>query len=483
MRMKALAFFCLSFSLAEAQPAAPPAASAVPSQNRAAARNIDPLQDLSASLEALARRVHPAVVQIFSSGYALSDESESGVGAAVVTRQRATGSGVILTADGYIVTNSHVVANARRVRVRVAAASPGGSAMPALQPGEKILDARIAGIDRETDLALLKIEQTGLPHLELGDSDSLKQGQVVMAFGNPLGLENSVSMGVVSSVARQLKPDASMIYIQTDAPINPGNSGGPLVDAEGRVMGINTLILTQSGGSEGLGFAVPSNIVKNVYEQLKKEGHVHRAEIGVFAQTITPDLAAGLRLAQDWGAVLADVTPAGPADKAGLQVGDIVLSLNGRTIVNARQLDVNLYRYTVGQKIQLQILRGGQKLTYPVSVEERESDPERFADMVDPDKNMVRQLGILGIDVDKRVVQMLPDLRKQYGVVVAARSGDSQYGGDSLALGDVIYAVNGGPVTGVQALRAALDALHEGDPLVLQVERDGRLTFLAMEAQ
>jgi serine protease Do len=422
------------------------------------------------------------VVQIFSSGYAFSDESESGVGAAVVSRQRATGSGVILSADGYIVTNSHVVAHARRVHVRVAAASPGAGSSPVLQ-SEKIVDARVVGIDHETDLAVLKIDRTGLHHLALGDSDTLKQGQVVMAFGNPLGLENSVSMGVVSSVARELKPDASMIYIQTDAPINPGNSGGPLVDAQGRVMGINTFILTQSGGSEGLGFAVPSNIVKNVYEQLKKEGHVHRAEIGVFAQTITPALAAGLRLPQDWGVVLADITPDGPADKAGLQVGDIVLSLNGRTIVNARQLDVNLFRYTVGQKIQLQVLRGGQKLTYPVSVVQRESDPQRFADMVDPSKNTVQRLGILGIDIDKQVSQMLPELRKQYGIVVAARSGESQYGGDSLALGDVIYAVNGRPVTDVQALRAALDALHEDDPLVLQVERDGRLMYLAMEIE
>jgi serine protease Do len=306
---------------------------------------------------------------------------------------------------------------------------------------------------------------------------------VVMAFGSPLGLENSVSMGVVSSVARELKPDAPMIYIQTDAPINPGNSGGPLVDGQGRVMGINTLILTQSGGSEGLGFAIPSNIVKNVYEQLKKEGHVHRSEIGVFAQTITPALATGLHLPQDWGVVLADVTPDGPGEKAGLQVGDIVLSLNGRTIVNARQLDVNLYRYTVGQKIQLQVLRGGQKLTYPVSVVERESDPERFADMVDPSKNTIQRLGILGIDINSQVVQLLPDLRKQYGVVVAARSGESQYGGDSLTLGDVIYEVNGRPVTSVQALRAALDALHEDDPLVLQVERDGRLMYLAMEIE
>src|SRR6185369_8300448 len=138
--------------------------------------------------------------------------------------------------------------------------------------------AQVIGVDRESDLAVIKIEASALPHLSLGDSDTLRQGQLVMAFGNPLGLESSVSMGIVSSVARQLKPDDPMIYVQTDAPINPGNSGGPLIDSEGHVMGINTFILSQSGGSEGIGFAVPSNIVKAVYAQIRKDGHVHRGQ-------------------------------------------------------------------------------------------------------------------------------------------------------------------------------------------------------------
>jgi serine protease Do len=470
--MRSLGVFLAACLWAAAQPAPQPA---TPQPKR-----VDSLHELSSQLETLSRRVSRSLVQIFSSGYALGGEGESGTDAAVVTRQRATGSGVILSADGYILTNAHVVANAHHVRVRLAAEMPGH---PRMEPAGKIVDARIVGVDRESDLAVLKIDRTGLTPLQLGDSDTLRQGQLVMAFGNPLGLENSVSMGVVSSVARQIKPDDVMIYIQTDAPINPGNSGGPLVDADGRVMGINTFIFSQSGGSEGLGFAIPSNLVKNVYKQIKAEGHVHRSEIGVYAETITPALAAGLRLAQDWGVVLADVSPDGPADKAGVKPGDIVLSLNGRLMTNARQLDVNLYRYSVGQKVNLEVLRGASKLTYSVAVVQREDDPQRFADMVDPAKNLVPKLGILGISIDATIAAMLPDLRNSYGVVVAARGGDSPYSGDSLQLGDVIYGVNTEPVSSVEALRSAIDNLKESDPLVLQVERDGRLMYLTMTTE
>lgn len=459
--------------------------SAATAQQPAAAR-ADTLHELSAQLEALSHRVSLAVVQIFATGYVLNDEREPGSNAAIVTRQRATGSGVVMSADGYILTNAHVVSNARQVRVRMADESPGGAAggtNAAMQPSGKILEARIVGVDRETDLAVLKVDRADLNPLPLGDSDTLRQGQLVMAFGNPLGLENSVSMGVVSSVARQIKPDDTMIYIQTDAPINPGNSGGPLVDANGSVMGINTFILSQSGGSEGLGFAIPSNIIKNVYAQIRQEGHVHRSEIGVFAQTITPPMAAGLGLPQDWGVLLSDVAPGGPGDVAGLQPGDIVVSLNGKNVADARQMEVNLYRYAVGAKIDVQVLRNGTKQTIQVVTVEQHGDPLRFADLADPTKNLVNRLGILGIDVDQNVAALLPDLRKHYGVVVAARGGDSPYGGESLQLGDVIYSVNNMPVTGVESLRKALDGLKPADPLVLQVERNGRLMYVTLEIE
>jgi serine protease Do len=310
----------------------------------------------------------------------------------------------------------------------------------------------------------------------------LRQGQLVLAFGNPLGLANSVTMGVVSSIARQLKPDDPMIYIQTDAPINPGNSGGPLLDAEGRIVGINTFILTQSGGSEGIGFAIPSSIVHTVVQQIRKDGHVHRGQIGVRAQSITPALAAGLGLKRDWGVILADVDPEGPADEAGAKVGDIVLSVNGRTMENARQLEVNLYRRPVGEKVTLQVLRDDQKLSLDVAVIERDDDPLRFADLVDPEKNVIPRLGILGMEINQKIAQMVPDLRVQYGVVVAARAAGSPYS-TALAPGDIIHSLNGAPVTSIAALRDALERVKPGDPTVLQIERDGHLRYMNLELE
>ena len=223
---------------------------------------------------------------------------------------------------------------------------------------------------------------TGLPALELADSNQLKQGQVVFAFGSPLGLENSVTMGVVSSTARQIDPDNPSIYIQTDAPINPGNSGGPLVDVDGRMVGINTFILTQSGGNEGLGFAIPSDVVRNIYDQIRTEGHVHRGQIGVFVRTITPELVEGLHLPARHGVLLEDVAPGSPADKAGLKAGEVVTSVGGKPVDNVRQFALDLYSYKIGQKAEIGVLRNGKETTLSVPVIERPDDPMRFADLV-----------------------------------------------------------------------------------------------------
>jgi serine protease Do len=445
----------------------------------------DSLHDLSDSIEALSHTVSLAVVQVFSTGYALGAEEEAGdtTTAGLVTKQRSSGSGVLMSADGYIVTNNHVVRNARRIRVQLASLpDEAGSAHPQLHAHGKLLEAKVVGVDREADLAVIKVEpDSALPVLKLADSDELRQGQVVLAFGNPLGLENSVSLGIVSSVGRQVKPDDPMVYIQTDAPINPGNSGGPLLDSDGNVVGINTFILTQSGGSEGIGFAIPSNIVRNVYEQIRKDGHVHRGEIGATAQSITPELAAGLDLKQDTGVILGDVTPEGAADKAGLKPGDIVLSLNNRLMRNAREFETALYSIPLNQMVDIEVLRGSQMIPARVTVAERDDDPFRFLDLVKPEENRVPKLGIVGVPITQDVAKLLPETRKQYGIIVAARTGESEYAGQGgLKLGDVIYSVNTTPVATLDALRTAVDNLKTADPLVLQIERDGALMYLTL---
>jgi serine protease Do len=447
---------------------------AAAAQVRAPARAAPDLSGLSRELQALSDRIKPAVVQVLITGYAPADGQ--------LVKQRASGSGVILDSDGYVMTNAHVVQGARRVQVALAglASGPPGARSILKAPG-RVVGAVVVGTDLETDLAVLKVEEKGLPFLPLGDSEALHPGELVLAFGSPLGLENSVTLGVVSAVARQVRPEDRMIYVQTDASINPGNSGGPLVDGQGRVIGINTFILSQSGGSEGIGFAAPSNIVRNVFDQIRRTGRVHRGEIGVRVQTVTPALAAGLGLRQDWGVVVSDVPPDSAAARAGLRIGDLVLKLDGKLMENARQLEVDLYPRAPGGSVTLEVLRGAERLTYVVTIAERLGDPERFADRVSPDRNAVARLGVLALDLDDAVAQLLPPLRARAGVVVATADGRS--GPDPLLPGDVIYSVNQEAVSGVDRLREVLAQLKPGTPLVLQVERSGELRFVVLDPE
>jgi serine protease Do len=274
-----------------------------------------------------------------------------------------------------------------------------------------------------------------------------------------------------------------MIYIQTDAPINPGNSGGPLVDLEGRVVGINTMIFSQSGGSEGIGFAAPSTIVRNVFDQIRRTGRVRRSHIGVRAQTITPALAAGLGLGRDWGVVLSDVTPGGPGARAGLLIGDVVVSLDGKPIENARQLEVNVYQREPGRAVPLEVLRAARPLLVRVEAQERPDDPARFSVRVDAERDRVVELGILGLDLDDKLQALLPPLRAGAGVVVAAAAPDARPSADPLLPGDVIYTVNGRSVAGLAALRDAVGALPSGGAIVLQVERGGALRYVVIEKE
>ena len=433
------------------------------------------LADVDSSIAALVKAVNPSVVQVFVSGLAtlsgvVTDQTD------LVTTQRGTGSGVIVQADGYIVTNAHVVRGASRIRVEIPT-KPEGQSL--LTRRSRVAPARLIGVDDETDIAVLRVEEKGLTALPFGDSDELATGQLVLAFGSPLGLQNSVSLGIVSAVARQLEPESPMVYIQTDAAINSGNSGGPLVDARGRLMGINTLLLSGGAAAAGPGFAAPSNIVRTVFDQIRKTGRVRRGEIGVRAQTVTPTLAAGLGLKRDQGVVLADVAPGSPADKSGLSVGDIVLSLDGKPMENGRQFHVNLYRREVGETVRLEVLRGDKPTTVTVPVAERADPLSATMQLSDPRENIVPRLGILGATLDPKLAAMLP-LRSPAGVVVASASAsvlDSDNGG--LAPGDVIHAANGQWISDLAALRRVVDSAKPGAPLVLQIERRGVLMYLA----
>jgi serine protease Do len=443
----------------------------------------DPLHLLSSSVQALVKRVSPSVVQVLVTGYGASEEAGRGETGTVIERQRSLASGVIVDPEGYIMTNAHVVKGAQRVQVTVP--PPTGDLPPirSLNARGRTLEARVVGIAEEIDLALLKIDAHGLPALPMGNYDKLQQGEMVFAFGSPEGLQNSVTMGLVSAVARQPDPDSPMIFIQTDASINPGNSGGPLVNIDGELVGINTFILTQSGGNEGLGFAIPSAVVGFAYPQLKKYGHVHRGEIGTTVQTITPDLAAALNLAKDSGVVVSDVLPGSTAEKAGLKIQDIIVSVDGRPVESLPLFTYSLFVHGPGDRVKLSVLRGSARLQMEVPVNERQHGVDQLVNLADAEKNVVRRLGILGIEIDSKIAALMPSLRQPSGVIVAATAAGAGGPETSLTPGDVIHALNGSPITSLGGLRSGLDVLKPGSPVALQIERDGMLQFITFQLE
>ncbi len=440
------------------------------------------LDSLSQEVRQLTQRVSPCVVQVYTSSFGGVAGSPNAPGTVVFGRQQATGSGVIVSSDGYIITNNHVVGGAKRVLVRLSGATLGvkqGESI--LATGDDIVGAQVIGVDHEADLAVLKINRTDLPFLKLGNSDELFQGQMVFAVGSPLGLTNSLSFGVVSTVARQLTPDAPMIYIQTDVAVNPGNSGGPLVNTRGEVVGINTLIFTQSGGSEGLSFSVPSNIVRYVYDQIRGFGRLRRGVVDVLPQTLNPLMSSSLGLGERWGVILGDVFPQGAAHQAGLQAGDIVLSVNGKKMENARQFIVDIYLKPIGQKVKIEAEREGRVFTAEVEVRERLEPNYNFLDRITTEKNLIERLGILGLDLDKEAELLLDTKpRRHEGVIVAALSANTTLLGQSFQPGDFIYAMNGKPVKGMRSLKQLLKEHDYGTKAVFQVERGGALRYLLM---
>jgi serine protease Do len=290
-------------------------------------------------------------------------------------------------------------------------------------------------------------------------------------------------MGVVSSVGRQPDPDRAMVYIQTDAPINPGNSGGPLIDMDGYVLGINTLILSEGGGSEGLGFAIPARIVRFVYQSLRKYGHVHRVEIGAVAQNITPNLAEGLGLSRSWGVIVSDVNPGSPAESAGLKIEDIIISADDRPIDTLPALNAAMYLHPLDEVMKLVVLRGGETKVLHVPVSEHRDQMDKLIDAIDPDQSLVPRLGILAVDLNEQIRSIAGNLRNPSGVVVIARAANLIGPETGLKTGDVIHSVDKTPVDSVESLRATLRGLKPSAPVVLQVERDGQLQWLAFEME
>ena len=450
---------------------------ALPSATPAQDRGDNTLRKLNESVDALIKKVSPSVVQILVTGYGPIESGERGNTAVVIGRQRAIGSGFVIDPEGYIITNAHVVTGAQRVQIVVPEGMSDGSLQAILSARTNIVPARVVGVAKDIDVAVLKVDNVKLGALSLAPYRNIRQGEVVLAFGSPEGLRNTVTFGVVSSVARQIDPDSPMVYIQTDAPINPGNSGGPLVNVDGDVVGINTFILSQSGGNEGLGFAIPSSVINVAYQQLRKFGHIHHTQIGVGLQTISPVLAAALNLPRSYGVIVSDVLPDSPAMAAGVRVGDVLLTVDARTADSVPFVSFRLMSVNAGSKVHLEVLRNRERLAFDIPVVEVPHEMDQIASLADPEKNLVRPLGIIGVEIDHKIAAMASDLRDPFGIIVVARSNEAS--DVPLNAGDVIRSLNGQPMTTLDRLRAALRALQPGAPVVLQVQRDQRLLFLA----
>lgn len=458
------------------------AQSADPAPDPAAAARINALSSidqLSGAIQSLVSRVSPSVVRIQVTRYASSQQH--GRTDLVIGKEQAIGSGVVVDPNGYIVTNAHVVEGARTIKVNLTPRGEQSVQSVIAQYYAPPVDATLVGVFEEGDLALIKIDATELPALRLADYTKLRQGQVVFALGSPQGLQNSVSMGVVSSIARQADPDSPFLFIQTDTAINPGNSGGPLVNTSGELVGLNTFILSESGGNEGVGFAIPSTLIQWVLPQLRKNGHVHRSVVGLSFQALTPTLAGALKLARTSGVMISDVRPGGPAEAAGIKLNDILLNVNGRVIDSVPALLGFFFQQTSGKAVEMQVLRGTQQLAFEVVPVQEPHKVDRLEEFADPAEALIPVLGILGVTVDKQIAAIAGDLRLPSGVIIAARSPSPGSISTGLQVSDVIYALNGDFVMNVEDLKSALNRLKSGSPAALLIERSGQLQYIAFE--
>jgi|UniRef100_A0A7V6DQH9 serine protease Do len=381
-------------------------------------------------------------------------------------RIQGAGSGVIISTDGYVLTNNHVIEGAKEVTVTLS--------------DHQEYKARIVGRDPKTDLAVLKIEGKGpFPAATLGDSDNLKVGDWVIAIGNPFGLNNTVTSGIVSAKGRVIGAGPYDNFIQTDASINPGNSGGPLFNMQGEVVGINTAIISQG---QGIGFAIPVNTVKPLVPQLETKGSVTRGYLGVTIQSITPALAKALKLQDQKGALVADVTPNSPAAKAGVQRGDVIVAYNGKEIVDNHDLPALVAGTPVGEESTVTVLRNGQKMQLAIKVAELPSD-RTAANATAPAGSMQPAQGKWGLELQDLTPQLANQLNieSEKGVAVVGVKPGSQADEAGIQQGDVILEVNQQPVTSVHEAIKKMDGPPAKDHLLLLVQRGHAKLFVPLE--
>jgi serine protease Do len=371
-------------------------------------------------------------------------------------KSRAQGTGFFLSDDGYILTNNHIVESAVKVMVST------------LQGQDYV--AKVAGTDPQTDLALLKIEGKGLPSAQFGDSAALKVGEWVLAIGNPFGLEHTVTAGIVSAKGRQLGTGGNVPeyqdYIQTDAAINRGNSGGPLVNMRGEVIGITSNILTPAGGNIGLGFAIPSNMAKNVVTQLKEKGRVVRGRIGVTITPITEDVKDNLKLRDKQGALVNEVTPGGPAEKAGIKRYDVIVEVNGQKVNDYNDLKLKVADIQPGKQVNIRVIRDGKEQTFTVTVEELEA-AETKTKVQGSDKDLGFSVRELNAALARRL-----GIRTQRGLIITDIKEDSEAARKGLSVDDIILEVNRRPVETVDDLDRILKRTESGQTIMLLVRQE-----------
>jgi serine protease Do len=375
---------------------------------------------------------------------------------------RSLGSGFIINPSGYVLTNNHVTDKASEIRVKLA--------------DGRELAAKVVGRDSKTDLALLKIDATGLSVVPLGDSSKLEVGAPVMAIGNPFGLEQTVTTGIVSATGRVIGEGPYDDFIQTDASINPGNSGGPLINAQGQAVGVNTAIFSQSGGSVGIGFAIPVNAAKPVVTQLAQTGHVERGWLGVAIQPVTPELAKGFGLPNTQGALVASVVEGSPAQKAGLKRGDVIMEYGGRKVARSEELPRVVAESPVGREVPITVLRDGKPVTLTAKIAQLEESEQKVAAQSGSEKPA------LGLSVESLTPAVARELglSDSHGVLVKGVEDGSPAASAGIQAGDVIVEADRHPVASVSDLRHAVDKHAKGSPLVMLVHRNGSSLYAAI---